>query len=424
MDKEQEWWVDAKIYELYIDKFAKDIRGSTAHLDHFSRLGVNTLHLLPHYPSPMIDDGYDVTDYRGVRPDLGSLEDLRRLIDAAHEKGLRIILDLVVNHVSSLHPWFQEARASRENPKRDYFLWSRTGEELQGGTNAFPGIKKSNWIKDPSTDEFYYATFYPEQPDLNWDNEEVVSGMLANMDFLADLGADGFRIDAAPYLMKREGTNSKGLPETHHMLKRIRAYLEKEHPGVILLAEAEASVDELKKYFGNGDECHMAYHFPLMCAMWETLLFNDRTYVDKLRPSLTDIPHGCQWATFLRNHDEVALTLLPSDIRRKMVDMLDEKHEYLFNNGTTTAVRIATAFGGDRSQILKAQKLLYGLPCAPVCYYGDEIGMENLPSRPGVIDTRIFVRGAFDWAAAGSQMKEDDSLFSRTARIIKRGKDL
>lgn len=423
MNMDKQWWMDAKIYELYIDKFAGDIQGLIAHLDHFERLGVNTLHILPHYPSPMIDDGYDVSDYRGVRSELGSLDDLRHLIDAAHEKGLRIILDLVVNHVSSQHPWFQEARASQNNPKRNYFLWSKTGDELEGSINAFPGIKKSNWNKDDSTGEFYYATFYPEQPDLNWDNEEVVSGMLANMDFLADLGADGFRIDAAPYLVKREGTNSRGLPETHLMLKRIRAYLEKEHPGVILLAEAEASVDELKKYFGNGDECHMAYHFPLMCAMWETLLFDDRSYVDKLLPSFTDMPDGCQWATFLRNHDEIALTLVPSDIRKNMVDLLDKKHDYLFNIGATTAVRLATAFGGDTARILKAQELLYGLPGAPICYYGDEIGMQNLPFRPGVIDTRIFVRGPFDWAAAESQMNDSDSLFSQTARIIKDGKD-
>ncbi|OGZ17192.1 MAG: hypothetical protein A2494_03190 [Candidatus Lloydbacteria bacterium RIFOXYC12_FULL_46_25] len=410
----------AKIYELYIDKFAQNIQGLIDHLDHFSRLGVNTLHILPHYPSPMIDAGYDITDFRGVRSDLGSTLDLERLIVAAHEKGLRIILDFVVNHVSSEHPWFQEAQASKENPKRNYFLWSETGEELRGSVNAFPGIKQHNWIRNPKTNDYYYATFYPEQPDLNWDNEEVISAMFDNMDFLAHLGADGFRIDAAPHLIKREGTDSRGLPETHKILKRMRAHLEEKYPGVILLAEAGGNIEETKSYFGNGDEFHMAYHFPLMSALWETLLFNDQTYVDDVMRASGDIPQGCQWATFLRNHDDIELRNLPSETREKMINMLDPKREYLFNNGNTTAVRIATAFSEDKEKILQAFGLLYSLPGAPVCYYGDEIGMKNTPARPDVIDTRFFVRGEFDWADAVNQMNDSNSLFAQIAKIITR----
>ncbi len=244
------WWKDAKIYELYVDKFAVDFKGLSGKIGYFTRLGINTLHILPHYPSPMADDGYDISDYRDVRADLGTMEDFRAFIVAAHESGIRVITDFVLNHVSVEHPWFVEARSSKDNPKRGWFLWSDTGREYKDAWNAFPDIKDDNWIPNPATGDAYYATFYPDQPDLNWTNPEVEQTMIATMDFWADIGVDGFRLDAASVLIKKEGTRCRDLPETHAIIKRIRAHLDAKYPrGVIMLAEAHN-----KEYFGDGDE--------------------------------------------------------------------------------------------------------------------------------------------------------------------------
>ena len=415
---DQPWWLTAKIYELYIDKFAGTLQGLTSRLPYFKRLGINTLHILPHYPSPMVDQGYDITDFRGVRQDLGTVEDLRTMIETAHAQGIRIILDFVVNHVSDQHPWFQEARTSKDNPKRNFFLWNDTQEKFREGINAFPDIKSNNWIWNESTKDFYYATFYPQQPDLNWDNEEVMKEMLDAMDFLISLGADGFRIDAAAHIVKRDGTDCKNLPETHMVIKKIRAHLDRNHPGVVLLAEAGAPTHELKNYFGNGDEFHLAYHFPLAGALWQTILFGDRSYVDQVVAESSGIPTNCQWVTFLRNHDDLDVRLLGADMFFRVIDMVDPAHQYTFNHGTTTSVRVATALHGDRIKIIEAFELLYSLPGAPVCYYGDEIGMENLPRDPAVIDTRLFVRGQFDWDEAERQIRDPESLYTEVARII------
>jgi maltose alpha-D-glucosyltransferase/alpha-amylase len=418
MNNDSPWWLDAKIYELYIDKFAGNLQGLSARLPYFKRLGINTLHLLPHYPSPMVDQGYDITDFRGVRPELGTVEDLRRFIEMAHTENIRIILDFVVNHVSDQHPWFLEARSSKDNPKRNFFLWSDTPDRFSGGINAFSDIKQSNWIWNEQTKDFYYATFYPQQPDLNWDNEEVVQEMFGAMDFLVSLGVDGFRIDAAPMITKREGTKCMNLPETHTVFKRMRARLESKHPSVALLAEAWGSVAELKTYFGEGDEFHMVYHFPLMRALWQTLLLGDRSYVDRIVAESADIPTTCQWATFLRNHDDLDVRALGPDMFYRIIDIVDPKQEYVFNHATTTSVRLATAFQGDTKKIIQAFELLYSLPGAPVCYYGDEIGMTNLSRDPKVVDTRVCVRGPLDWSVAEQQMSDPDSLFSKIASTI------
>jgi len=416
------WWKEAKIYELYVDKFAGDFSGLAAHADYFSLLGINCIHMLPHYPSPMVDDGYDIKDYRNVRPELGTLDDFRECIAALHARGIRVILDFVLNHVSSEHPWFIEARSSKMNSKRDFFLWSETAKEYADAINAFPDIKSSNWIQNSQTEDFYYATFYPEQPDLNWDNPEVMKEMLANMDFWVGLGADGFRLDAAPHLIKRDGTNSKGLPETHAVLKKIRAHIDQHYPEVILLAEAHQSVAEMKTYFGNGDECHMAYHFCLMEQMLLALMNNDRSRVDAMIEQSFNIPENCQWAVFLRNHDEISLATLPDDERTHLVDFLDPKHEYPFMKGKYTSVRLASALRGDRSAIIKAFELLYSTPGAPVMYYGDEIGTLNLPLMPRILDTRKYVRGPFLWQEAERQIADPHSLFHEAAALIEKPK--
>lgn len=422
MDKHY-WWKNAHIYELFVDKFAGDFKGLMRHLDYFTLLGVDTLHILPHYPSPMIDDGYDLTDYRDVRPELGTLDDMKEFIAAAKAKGIRIIIDFVLNHVSVEHPWFIEARSSRTSQKRDFFLWSETAVEYTGAVNAFPDIKSSNWIVNPQTEDYYFATFYPEQPDLNWDNPEVVREMLAHMDFWCALGVDGFRLDAVPYLIKRDGTNSKGLPETHLIIKQIRAHLESAYPEVILLAEAHQSVAETKTYFGDGDECHMAYHFPLTEVMLLALSQGDLSLARPMIDESFDIPANCQWAVFLSNHDQMSFSTLPPEVSSKLVDFLDPKHEYQFNNGQHTSMRLASAFHLDRAKLHQAFLLLYSTPGAPIMYYGDEIGMQNLPIAPGIFDTRKYVRGAFDWKEAERQIADPGSLFYEVATLIRKSKE-
>lgn len=417
------WWKKAKIYELYVDKFAGDFRGLTQRLDYFTQLGINCLHILPHYPSPMVDQGYDICDYRNVRDTLGSLDDFKMFIEAAHEKGIRVIGDMVLNHTSSEHPWFQEARSSKNNPKRDYYLWSETGTEYEQSLNMLSDLKGSNWIKNTVTSDYYFASFYPEQPDLNWANPEVVKEMYAVMDFWADQGIDGFRLDAVPFLRKIGGTSCVGLPETHAIIKGIRAHLDEKYPrGVILLGEVglggEDIVREIQSYFGNGDECHMMYHFPLMAELWLALQRKDRTGVDEMVRASFDIPTNCQWGVFLRNHDEIELRFISSqETRGTLLAFLDLEGDYLFNKGQTTAKRNASILESEE-RILEAFDLLYSLPGAPIMYYGDEIGMKNLPLSADVADMRQYVRGEFDWKEADKQMADAASLLSKVMALI------
>ena len=420
------WWKSAKIYELYIDKFAGNIRGLIERLDYFPALGIDTHHILPHYPSPMVDDGYDIVDYRGVRKELGTPDDFKELLAQAHARGLRIIVDFVLNHTSRLHPWFLEARASKHNPKRSYYLWSTTGEEFAAAENPFPDMKPRNWIYNSDTDDYYFATYYPGQPDLNWDNEEVFNEMVGNMEWWAHLGVDGFRLDAVPHLIKREGTTCVGLPETHEVIRRIRARLESRYPSVILLAEAHQTPSLTKTYFGKGDECHLAYHFPLMEALWMAAMeraqgkpLEAHARIQKMLADTADIPANCQWATFLRNHDEISLATLPSFDREALVGWLDPEHRYPFRKGQTTSVRIATAMRGQSARILEIFASLYRAPGAPIMYYGDEIGMTNSHAMEFMLDTRRHVRGAFNWEEAEHQMKDRGSLWSAVSLLIK-----
>jgi maltose alpha-D-glucosyltransferase/alpha-amylase len=415
---EKYWWRSAKIYELYIDKFAGDIPGLISHLDYLKDLGINCIHILPHYPSPMVDDGYDITDLRAVREDLGTIEDFQKLIDEAHARGIRILTDFVLNHTSDQHPWFVESRASKKNPKRDYYLWRDIDYGFEGSLNVFPDVKPNNWIANPQTNDYYFATFYPQQPDLNWDNEEVFDAMVGTMEFWAKMGVDGFRLDAAPYLIKRENSTSRGLPETHATIKRIRARIEKNYPEVVLLAEAAHSIALTKTYFGEGDECHLAYNFPLMTQFWMALVFDEPERVQKLAQDSLDIPENCQWGTFLRNHDEIELMTLPPAERRALVDSLDPEHLYTMRKHEVTSMRVAEALQGDKEKILKAFKMLYTSPGAPIMYYGDEIGMRNLPVEDGIVDTRKYVRGAFDWEEANRQAADPNSLLNQTAQIV------
>lgn len=422
--REHCWWQRARVYELYIDKFAGDIRGLIGKLEYLERLGINALHILPHYPSPMVDDGYDVSMYRGVRPELGNLDDFRALLAETEARGIKVIIDFPINHVSSEHPWFQEARASKDTPKRDYFLWSDSGQEFADAINPFVDMKPSNWVWNSATEDYYYATFYPQQPDLNWDNPLVYEAMLGHMEFWADLGVDSFRLDAIGYLIKRDETRCRGLPETHELIKRIRARLDARYGGrVVLIAEMHQPLPEMLPYFGEGDECHLVYDFPMAEQLFSALVRGDDAPIQELLERSKDIPAGCAWLFFLRNHDELSLVTLPKRDQTELRHVLDPDNEYPFNAESSASVRLATGCGGDETRILEAFRSLYALPGAKVLYYGDEIGMRNLPLEDDVIDTRHYVRGAFDWRVAERQQRDPDSLLNKVAALIKASAD-
>jgi len=409
-------WANTVLYELYVDKFARDFRGLAEKFDYFNKLGVTAIHILPHYPSPMVDDGYDVSDYRDVRKELGSLKDFEAFGKMAREKGLRIVVDLVLNHVSTQHFWFQEAIRPGKKSYRDYFLWSKTAREFADAPNAFPHLKPSNWVHHSAVGEYYYSTFYPDQADLNWDNPDVFEAMTAIMDFWVARGVGGFRLDAVSHLIKREGTSSKGLPETHAILKKLRAHVEARYPEVALLAETHDSIKATKEYFGNGDECHLVYNFPLAEAFF--LTGNDQ----KLRHLLAEssgIPEGCQWATFLRSHDELSLDTLTPEERQVIISDADPERKFDFKHGRGISMRLAGILKNDRRKIIDAFRLLLSVRGLPVIYYGEEIGMKNADVPGKIPDTRRYVRGRFDWDEAERQISDPDSLLNQVAGMIR-----
>lgn len=414
----KKWWLNAVLYEMYVDKFAGDFRGLTAKLDYLEKLGITCIHLLPHYPSPMIDDGYDISDYRNVRPELGTLGDFAICIKEARAKGIRVIIDFVLNHISSEHPWFVDARASKESPYRNYFLWSETGNELKDSQNLFPHLKPSNWIENEQTNDYYFATFYPEQPDLNWNEPKVMEEMLAIIDFWTDIGVSGFRLDAAAHLIKKEGTTSENLPETHAVLKKIRAHIDQTSPDSILLAEVCDKTDITMEYFGSGDECHLIYDFPLAAQMLVATKRNDTESMQFSETELT-LPKGCQWAVFLRHHDECILSMITKEDRDELLGNGHLK-KYYFRDEKGLSARLATIFEEeDPQKIRTAFKTLLSVHGTPIIYYGEEIGMKNDTTIGEQKDTRRYVRGVFDWESANEQITDPDSLFSFVANEIR-----
>lgn len=412
------WWKRAIIYEVYVDKFAKNFRGMAEKLPYLEKLGINCVWLLPHYPSPMIDGGYDVSDFMNIRKELGTLDDFNYFIQKAHRIGIRVIVDLVLNHVSTQHPWFIKASLSLNNPKRNYFLWSKTGKEFNQAYNPFSHMTEGNWIFNKATSDYYFATFFKEQADLNWDNPEVFAEITGIIDFWADLGVDGFRLDAAAHLVKRNGTDCRHLPETHLIIKKLRRHLDNKYSGIIFLAETGGRINEIIKYF-EGDECHMVFHFELMEKIY--LAFKRKNFSiiqDVIKESL-GIPDNCQWATFINSHDEITLMSLEKNERRELLDWLDPQKKYSFGDRRGVSMRLATAFNGDKKKILEIFKVLFGLPGAPVIYYGSEIGMRNLELSQSPRDTRLYVRGDFDWEEAERQIKNPDSFLNQLGEIIK-----
>lgn len=415
-----QWWENAVFYSLYVDKFTGNFAGLEAKLDYLERLGVTCVHVLPFFPSPMVDDGFDVSDYFGVRPELGTLEDFSKFVAAARRRGIDVMIDFVLNHTSVKHPWFLEASADKLSPKRDFYIWSETGGEFKGSVNAFPEIKNNVWIKNQRAGDYYFSTFYPEQADLNWRNPEVFSEMMKVIDFWANLGVRAFRLDAASHLIKKEGTGSKSLPETHEILKKIRKRVDSKYGDVALLAEVHDELQKTTAYFGVGEECQLVYHFSLAEELFLALIREDGARLKAMADKASFIPVGCRWLIFLRNHDDLSLATLSESDKEKLRDALDPERKFGFGNSEGISVRLANALKGDLIKIKSAFSLLFELsknyPMRPVIYYGDEIGMRNIAIPSGEKDTRRVLRGQFDWQEAGHQMNDPSSLFSAVAK--------
>ncbi len=387
------WYKDAIIYQLHVKSFfdsnddgVGDFPGLISKLDYIADLGVNTLWLLPFYPSPRLDDGYDISDYRSVHPEYGRMADVKHFIAAAHKRGLRVITELVINHTSDQHPWFQRARRAKPGSHtRDFYVWSDNDQKYKDTRVIFVDSERSNWTWDPVANAYYWHRFYSHQPDLNFDNPKVMEAVLSVMRFWLDLGVDGLRLDAVPYLVEREGTNNENLPETHKVLKRIRAELDRTYPDRMLLAEANQWPEDTKDYFGQGDECHMAFHFPLMPRMYMALAREDRFPITDIMRQTPQIPDNCQWAIFLRNHDELTLEMVTDSERDYLWQTYATDRRARINLGIRR--RLAPLLERDRRRIELMNYLLLSMPGTPVIYYGDEIGMGDnirLGDRDGV----------------------------------------
>lgn len=410
------WYKDAIIYEVHLRAFKDangdgigDLNGLTESLDYLQDLGVTALWILPFYPSPLRDGGYDIADYTSIHPSYGTLGDFVRLMKEAHGRGLRVITELVINHTSNEHPWFQRARHAPPGSKwRDFYVWSDTQERFKNARIIFQDFETSNWAWDPIAKSYYWHRFYSHQPDLNFDSPDVQAAVFDVLDFWMALGVDGLRLDAVPYLFERDGTNCENLPETHAFLKKLRAYVDTKWSGRMLLAEANQWPIDAAAYFGNGDECHMNFHFPLMPRLYMAVEREDRFPIVNILQQTPNIPESCQWATFLRNHDELTLEMVTDEDRDDMIRAYAQDPAARINLGIRR--RLAPLLEQRRKlELMKA--LLLSLPGTPVLYYGDEIGMGDnvhLPDRDGV-------RTPMQWSAepnAGFSSATPELLYS------------
>ena len=390
--KKHPWYLSAIFYEVHVRAYRDsnadgngDLPGLISKLDYIKDLGVDCIWILPIYPSPLMDDGYDIADYYNVHEDYGTIEDFKALVKAAHQRGLKVIADLVLNHTSDQHPWFQAARSDPQSKYHDYYVWSDNKDKYNDARIIFLDTEESNWTYDEKAGQYFWHRFYSSQPDLNYDNPDVREEMLNVMKFWLDMGIDGFRADAVPYLIEREGTNCENLPETHEILKSIRAYLDANYQDKVLLAEANQWPKDVRPYFGEGDEFNMGFHFPVMPRIFMAIKEGDATPIRWIMSQTPDIPEGTQWCTFLRNHDELTLEMVTEDERQWMWQEYAPQPRMRLNLGIRR--RLAPLMDNDHRKIMLANALLYSLPGAPIIYYGDEIGMGDniwLPDRNGV----------------------------------------
>ncbi|HEX2769143.1 MAG TPA: maltose alpha-D-glucosyltransferase, partial [Geobacteraceae bacterium] len=387
------WYRDAIIYQVHIKAFADsdadgvgDFRGLIGKLDYLQQLGITAVWLLPFYPSPQRDDGYDIADYYNVNPIYNTLREFKQFLRAAHRRGIRVITELVLNHTSDQHPWFQRARRAKPGSVyRDFYVWSDTTERFREARIIFKDFEKSNWTWDPLAKAYYWHRFYYHQPDLNFDNPKVQSEMLRVIDFWMRMGVDGVRLDAVPYLFEREGTNCENLPETHAFLKRLRSHLDSSFKNRMLLSEANQWPEDAAAYFGDGDESNMAFHFPLMPRMFMAIEMEERFPIVDILDQTPAIPDGCQWAIFLRNHDELTLEMVTDEERDYMYRVYASDPQARINLGIRR--RLAPLMENNLRKIELMNIMLFSLPGTPIIYYGDEIGMGDnyyLGDRNGV----------------------------------------
>lgn len=435
-----DWYKDVTVYSLYVDLFNKDFSGLTEKMDYLQDLGVSCLWLLPILDSPMKDAGFDIKDYKRIRKDLFRLPDnaspeeekklFRRFLDVAHSKGMRVIFDIAMNHTSIEHPWFQESRKGKDNPYHDYYIWNEDTEKYKDARLLFKGMCPSNWEKD--NDSYFFHRFFEFQPDLNYRNPEVLLAMCNNMLFWLEQGVDGFRADAIPYIWKEEGTDCENLPKTHTVVKFFRAALDYVKPGTLMLAEACQKPLEVLEYIKSGDECHAAYHFPLMPQIFKAIAKESAEPILKtLSPEVTpDIPADSQWFTFLRCHDELSLELVyvNEEDRAYIHKNYCHQPEWDFRIGEGISARLSELFKFDVDKISLAYSIMLSLPGTPVIYYGDEFGKKNddayyheMIQMTGKDDTRFLVRGKIDWEELEKQLANEQSF---NAKIFKRLKKL
>ena len=408
MDKNPLWYKDAVFYEVNVRAFRDsngtgngDINGLTEKLNYIKDLGVDCIWMLPIYASPLIDDGYDISDYYSVHPDYGIVEDFQNLIQAAHDLGIRVIADLVLNHTSDQHAWFQAARKDKESPYRDYYVWSDTDQKYLETRIIFIDHQPSNWSWDEEAGQYFWHRFYAEQPDLNFDNPKVREEMKKIASFWLDMGIDGFRADAVPYLIEREGTSNENLPETHDYLRELRSYIDENYPGRILLCEANMWPEDVRPYFGDphipgGAEFQMGFHFPIMPRIYMAIRKGDVSDMIHILDRTPPIPDSCQWCTFLRNHDELTLEMVTDSERKWMWDQYAPEKRMRLNLGIRR--RLAPLLDNDRRKIEIANSILFTLLGSPIIYYGDEIGMgDNI-----WLDDRNGVRTPMQWDSSPS----------------------
>jgi maltose alpha-D-glucosyltransferase/alpha-amylase len=410
------WYKDAIIYQVHVRTFLDsngdgigDFQGLAQKLDYLQELGVNAVWLMPFFPSPLRDDGYDISDYTSVHPSYGTLEDFKIFLSSAHDRGIRVIIEMVANHTSDQHPWFQESRSSQNNSKRDWYVWSDTDTRYRGTRIIFLDTEMSNWAWDPVSKSYYWHRFFSHQPDLNYDNPAVREAMWNVMKFWLEMGVDGFRLDAVPYLIEREGTSCENLPETHDVIRELRKRTDEQFPGTMLLAEANQWPADLRPYFGNGDEFHMAFHFPLMPRMFMGLRLEDRKPITEILQQTPEIPASCQWCLFLRNHDELTLEMVTDIERDYMYDLYASDKTMRLNLGIRR--RLAPLLDNDRRRIELMNSMLMSLPGTPIIYYGDEIGMgDNI-----YLGDRNGVRTPMQWSGGwngGFSTADPERLYS------------
>ena len=397
----KDWYKDAIFYEVHVKAFCDadgngvgDFAGLEASLDYLKDLGADCLWILPMYPSPLRDDGYDIADFKGIHPDYGTVQDFQKFLDGAHERGMRVIADLVMNHTSDAHPWFEASRDDPAGPYGDWYVWADSDQRYRDARIIFIDTEKSNWAWEARRKQYYWHRFFSHQPDLNYDNPSVRKAMLDVMRFWLDRGLDGFRCDAVPYLIEREGTNCENLPETHDILRTFRRVIDDEYGGDrILLAEANQWPEDVRPYFGDGDEFHMAFHFPLMPRLYMGIRREDRLPITDIFTHTPGIPAACQWCLFLRNHDELTLEMVTNEERDYMYYAYATDPMMKLNLGIRR--RLAPLLDNDRRRIELLNSLLLTLPGSPIIYYGDEIGMgDNVH-----LGDRNGVRTPMQWSA-------------------------